>query len=914
MTYDIPPPLQHKEKIIFGLTFIQLAYALPSLLLILLLIFKLPLPIEFSGAISIIPLSLAVFFMFFDGKNKTTNFIKHLKTQEADVENNKLKDVINIKEVKEEVVYTPKNKLAVLEVIPLNLMIRTEDEQEGIISGFQKFLNSLDFPIQIHISSSVIDLKEHFEVLRKKTKDFPELFESYCQFITGSITENNIKNRRFYIIINEKDNLDIQAKVCEDKLKGLGLKVKRLNEEKLLSLFFDYIAQKKEKPLKENQVIENYTHFLLSPEKISFYHDFLKVDDMFCKTLTIVGYPHSVEMGFLDKIISSGDNYDISLHIDPFPIETTMIQLNRELQKQQSDPYADTKKGILNPSLEIKYKSTRSVLEDLQKGKQKLFNVSLYIMCKGKEKEETNLLTKKVKADLDGLMIQSNTPLFQSKESYESVLPLGKDTLKVKRNIHTTGLSAFFPFSSPFLDVENNGILLGLNKNKIPYIKDIFNLTNANGLILATSGAGKSYFTKLMISRQFLNGSDIIIIDPQGEYLAITDHYKGETITISKNSETIINPLDLMGHDYLEKRLSLMDLFKIMFGEITEIQKAILDKAVDLTYGKKGINRDSYQGKKPPIIQDLYQTLKSLEKKAVQQERVTYRALLNRLGMYTENGVFSFLNRDTNINFSNKFVCFNIGSMPKQVKPVVMYLVLDYVYNRMKGSLRRKVLVIDEAWSMLQTAEESSYIFEIIKTCRKFNLGLLMITQDVADLIGSRAGHAVLANTSYTFLLRQKPAVISNVAKTFNLSTSEKEYLITAEKGQGILLLENEHQELQVISSKQEHELITTNPDEMIKNSEKKKGKKNQQENINIELDIEKDVYPTDKLSIEEQNFLVNNGYVVGNFHNLTDKRHKKHYVKKRLPESPLRIPFFFQFLYFFSCCQGSIFMILLNA
>ena len=397
-----------------------------------------------------------------------------------------------------------------------------------------------------------------------------------------------------------------------------------------------------------------------------------------------------------------------------------------------------------------------------------------------------------------------------------------------------------------------------------------------------------SYFTKLLLSRQFMNGCDIIIIDPQGEYLAITEHYKGETITISKDSDTIINPLDLMGHEYLEKRLSLMDLFQIMFGDLTEIQKAILDKAVDLTYGKKGINRDNWKAKTPPKMQDLYQTLKGLEGRCASQERVTYRALLNRLGMYCENGVFSFLNRDTDINFDNQFVCFNIGAMPKQVKPVVMYLVLDFVYMRMKNSLKRKLLVIDEAWAMLQTAEESSYVFEIVKTCRKYNLGLLMITQDVADLVASKAGHAVLANTSYTFLLRQKPAVISNVAKTFNLSQAEKDYLVTADKGQGVLILENEHQELEVIASPKEHQLITTNPDEMIRKGEKKKGKKKKQEDVKIKLDIEQDVHTAWNKNVEEKVFLANNGYQLGSYHNLEKSKQKEYFVKDRPPQGYL--------------------------
>src|SRR3989338_466533 len=217
-------------------------------------------------------------------------------------------------------------------------------------------------------------------------------------------------------------------------------------------------------------------NFLLSPEKLTFFQDYLQSDKKLCKVISVTGYPHTVEEGFLDKLISSGQDYDISIHIEPFPIEFTMIQLNRELQKQQADMYAENKKGIINPSLEIKFKSTRAVLEDLQKGKQKLFNVSLYVMCKGSSEEEVKLLAKKVKADFDGLMIQSRVPGFRMINCYASMLPLANDQLKIERNIHTEGLAAFFPFSSPFLDIDDDGILLGLNKNKIPYIRNIFKL------------------------------------------------------------------------------------------------------------------------------------------------------------------------------------------------------------------------------------------------------------------------------------------------------------------------------------------------------------------------------------------------------------------------------------------------------
>ncbi len=886
MAYDIPPPLQHKERIIFRLTLFQLAIAAPSLLIIIFLLKFLP--IEAVIPIGTLIIAAASFFMFFDGLHKTKSLVGHLRHQEMELLSDDLKRIVDVKKV-DDIIELSKNKLAILEVIPMNFMLKTNEEQESILLSFEKFLNSLDFPIQIHITSNPIHLGEHFTYTHKQVKkqgeQYKPLLDSYCQFIRQSIQTNNIQNRNFYIIIPEKDTLSMQIRICQEGIDKLGLKVRKLTKEDTVTFFHSYIAHNKKKELKKEQT-NDVAHFLYAPEKIKFMPDHFKVNDLFCKVIQVTGYPHSVEMGFLDKIISSGEKYDISVHIEPFPIEHTMIQLNRELQKQQSDLYADSKKGIINPSLDIKFKSTKKVLEDLQKGKQKLFNVSLYIMCKGKSLQEVNLLAKKVKAGLDGLMIQSKTPLFEMMAAYESMLPLGKNKLNAKRNIHTKGLSAFFPFSSPFLDIDTDGVLLGLNKNKIPYIKNIFHLANANGVILATSGSGKSYFTKLLISRQFMNGCDVIIIDPQGEYLAITEQYKGETITISKDSKTIINPLDLMGHEYLEKRLSLIDLFGIMFGDINELQKSILDRAIDMTYEDKGIDRDNYDASEPPILSDLYAMLEKLMKSVPKQEEVTYRALLNRLHMYTSKGVFGFLDRQTRINFDNKFVCFNIGNMPKQVKPVVMYLVLDHVYMKMKESSNRKLLVIDEAWSMLQTAEESSYVFEIVKTCRKYNLGLLMITQDVADLVGSKAGHAVLANTSYTFLLRQKPAVISNVARTFNLSQNERDFLVSASLGNGILILENEHQELEVIASPEEHKLITTNPDEMIKLSEKKEPPKDtSKEKESANLDLTQLIYPAKGLTVLQVNVLANHGYVMKKGHGLTSGPHT-YYVKQKHNES----------------------------
>jgi hypothetical protein len=381
--------------------------------------------------------------------------------------------------------------------------------------------------------------------------------------------------------------------------------------------------------------------------------------------------------------------------------------------------------------------------------------------------------------------------------------------------------------------------------------------------------------------RHLLQNTKVIIIDPQGEYSSLTKYSKGELIEISRDSKTIINPLDLMGHDYMEKRLSLMDVFKIMFGELSEIQKAILDKALTNTYARFGITKGKSKGKSMPILGDLYEELEYLSSKANRIEKTTYQALLNRLFMYTE-GVFSFMNRQTQLNFNSNFVCFNIGDMPKQIKPLVMFLILEFVYTKMKSDKERKLLVIDEAWSLLSKTEEASYIFEIVKTCRKYNLGLLLITQDVEDLLSSRAGAAVLSNSSYTLLLRQKPSVISSLMKTFNLSSNEKDYILTAAKGRGILILENEHQEIEVVASPKEDRIITTNADEL--NGEYKLSKiKNSNK---VTLDLDRGYYSGSVLTKEEKNFIGLNGYKVSKLVPIGKTHYEEFWVKTNKVES----------------------------
>lgn len=761
-------------------------------------------------------------------------------------------------------------KVAILRVDSINFGIKPQKEQEVIMLAFQKFLNSIDFPIQILMTTETLNLEIYLKNLKTKISNNrnKEIFDSYRAHMKDLIEKNSAMNRNFYIIILETTNIDIQVDLCRERLHSLNLKTYKIGNKGIREIF--------------SKIFDSNEHL---PKSIKNSPDFLEINGKFHKIIYAHGYPRSVEKGFLDRLISCSGNFDFSLHINPQPIEQTLISLNKELQKQRADLYSANIKNQFNPSLEIKYKDTKAVLENLQKGDEKLYNIGFYINCRADNLEELRLLAKKIESELNSLLIIPRQPSFRMIQGFKSCLPLGKDFLGITRNITTSALSAFFPFTSSFFKFDESGIWFGLNKNYIPIIRDIFKLSNSNGMCLASSGAGKSYMTKLFITRHLLNGTKVMVIDPQGEYKNLVKQFEGQRINLSRTSDTIINPLDLMGHDYAEKRLSLMDLMPVMLGQLTEPQKAFIDQALTEAYERKGIymNDDESWANEPPILGDVLNVLERMEKKSISLEKNTLRSLINRLRLYVD-GVFSFLNRHTNINFKNDFVCFDIGNMPKQVKPTIMFLVLDYVYMKMKRGLERKLLVIDEAWSLLSRAEEASYIFEIVKTCRKFNMGLFLINQEVEGMLNSEAGRSALANSSYTILLRQKPAVIDGIQKVFHLSNVERIALLTAGVGEGILLMEDEHSELKIVASSEEHKQITTNADEILEDEKETKsdGKK-----INIKVDEKVRVHLSKKLTKDEKEYLIKKGFKEELFSSICLPKKEKYFVKPRFNETP---------------------------
>jgi type IV secretory pathway VirB4 component len=884
MTYQIPQQLEYKEKIMFGLTFTQLAYAM-LFIGIDLILFKRISNFYVLVFMVLIVSTLGIGFIFLNFSTWIKNYWIFLKFQKVLKGDSKLKQLIGINSIENNLIITSKNKkVAILKVQPINFSIKQQTEKDSIIYSFQKFLNSLDFPTQIIMNTESINLDDYLKSLESKLEDkkFKDLFAKYKTYIHDIITNNKLMNRVFYVIIPEQSNIDIQVEICIERLASLNLKVTRLESYALKGLLLNCFSGK--------GVGKDLLQWI-SPNLIINKQDYFQINEgEFRRIVYAHGYPRNVEAGFLDKIVSALADFNLSLHIKPYPIERMIIDLNRELQKQRADLYGMGLKGIINPSLEIQYADTRSTLENLQKGKERLFNIGLYISCKASSLEELNLLTKKVESELNSLMILPKIARLRMIQGFKSTLPLGVDELNANRNITTDALSAFFPFTSQFLQADNTGVWLGMNNNGIPIIKDIFKLPNPNGLVLAQSGGGKSYFCKLLITRYLLNGTRVMIIDPQSEYKNLVDYFGGERITISKDSDNIINPLDLMGHDFTEKRLSLIDLMKIMLGDLSESQLSWIDRAIGEAYARKGItNEESTWQNEPPILEDLLKILEVYEKKANQNEKSTLRSLINRLTMYV-TGVFSFMNKHTKIAFGNKLVCFDVGNMPKQVKPAVMFLVLDYVYMKMKSDLSRKILLIDESWSLLGRSEDASYIFEIVKTCRKFNLGLLLINQEVEGLFATQAGKSVLANSAYTLLMRQKPAVIKDICNTFHLSENERQHILTCGIGEGLLIMEDDHSKIKVVSSPEEHKIITTNPDEI---NEREKAKKESERanaqpktKVKINLDDSKGCFLLKKLNEEEIKYLTSKGYKISEHKSFLSKKPQMYMLRPRFNES----------------------------
>ncbi|MBU0762447.1 MAG: ATP-binding protein [Candidatus Altiarchaeota archaeon] len=574
---------------------------------------------------------------------------------------------------------------------------------------------------------------------------------------------------------------------------------------------------------KEKKKAESYAEYedrlieyLTSPTTIIQKQSYVQITK-FHQVICAINYPRLVDPGWLTRLIEMNLDFDLAIHISPYKIETTIKLLENEVKKQKTDLYALESEGKIVPqSLIQQHQDTMALLQLIQEGTEKMFDMSLYIDAKAYDQEAMESVSKQIRDTMNSIMIIPKVPNYQMYKGLRSILPIGVDELQVTRNITSSAAAACFPFAITSLEQHATGILIGFNEyNSIPIIIDPFRLSNPNMLVLGTSGGGKSYTIKLILMRQFMEGVAINVIDPQAEYTDLVRTFGGEVIKVSPGSDSVINPFDMMDQAFDEKKLSLLAFFRCLMGELTEPQAAILDDTIDRAYEDKGITKDPKTwSRQPPLLEDLYNEVLPLTRS---QKEIIYgpaMAIVNRLKPYVF-GPMRFLNQHTKINLGNRMISFDIRDSPDFGKGTIMFLLLEYVYTQMKKSKTRKILVVDEAWTVLSAGEQSEYILRLVKTCRKFNLALIMLTQDVEDVLASRAGRAVLTNTSTKLLLKQDTSILDKLVDYFKLNQAELRFLKVATMGRALLMAETIRVPIYITASPEEHRIITTNPDEV---------------------------------------------------------------------------------------------------
>jgi len=560
---------------------------------------------------------------------------------------------------------------------------------------------------------------------------------------------------------------------------------------------------------------------IIAPEKMEVEIDYIKINDTFYRTLYVGGYPRFVAPGWLEPVVNFDSSLDISFFIYPVESKSVLDDLRRKIAEMEAEIATDIERGkIVDPSTAAKLEDARSIQEQLVKGEERFFEFSFYITIPAASIEELNHLTRQVESTLGSLMvIAKRAMLIDAEGGFLSTVPFGFDKLSVTRNMDSTSLSTTFPLTSAELS-SDKGVLYGMNsQNESFIIFDRFTLENGNMSIFATSGAGKSYFVKLEALRSLMTGTEIIVIDPESEYKALAEAVGGEYISFSFTSPSKINPFDLAqiyeeGENQLGlKILSLHSLFKVILGEMTPTQEALLDRALVATYKAKGITQDpATQKREPPLMEDLYKSL-------IGMEVADAIDLSARLEKYVKGSFVGIFDQQTNIDIKNPFTVFSVKDMQDILRPVAMFIILDYIWTRVKKDLKKRLLIVDEAWHMMKYPDSAQFLWSVVKRARKYFLGLTTITQDVEDFLGQDIGKAIVTNSAMTLLLKQSAAAIDKISEVFYLSQGERQLLLAANIGEGIFFAGPHHAPIKVVASQQEHTLITTKPQEIISNT-----------------------------------------------------------------------------------------------
>lgn len=555
---------------------------------------------------------------------------------------------------------------------------------------------------------------------------------------------------------------------------------------------------------------------IIAPEEIEVDFSYLRINQLLYKSFFVSAYPRYIEPDWLEPLIDFDHSLNIAMHIYPTNSKTVLDDLKRKIAEMEATIQTDLERGhVINPAVQVALDDARDLQEQLVKGAERFFRLGLYITVPARSKEELNNISKLVESTLGSLSITARETTLQMEDTFISTLPLGKDLLDLNHNMDTTSLATTFPFTTSEL-TSNEGIMYGINEhNDSLIVFDRFSLENANSVVFAKSGSGKSYFVKLEAIRSMMFGTQIIVIDPEREYLKLAEAVGGSYINFSSDSPVKINPFDLStlaqeGENELgEKILSLTGFLKLVLGQLNATQSAILDRALSSTYRLKGITADPKTQKLPaPLMEDLYKVLVGMEDPSAQD-------IAFRLERFIKGSLAGIFSAPTNINLNNQLTVFSVRDLPEELRPLAMYLIIDYIWTTVRRDFRKRLLIVDEAWYMMKNPDSASFLTELAKRARKYYLGLTTITTDVEDFLAGDHGKEIISNSSIQVLFKQSPASIDKIGELFYLSEGEKRLLLSAGIGQGLFFAGPAHVAIRVVASPIEHQLITTNPAEI---------------------------------------------------------------------------------------------------
>ncbi len=543
----------------------------------------------------------------------------------------------------------------------------------------------------------------------------------------------------------------------------------------------------------------------------------LELGEKFVRTFYTVSYPRFLSDSWFSPIIDLDKVLDVSLFIHPVETETALRSFQKKVAEVQSQINEREAKGLVrDPLLDTAYQDLESLRDNLQQAQEKLFDVGLYLALYGDTPEEIAKTEGDIRGILDAKLVYTKPALFQQEQGFRSCLPLGSDELLVNSKLNSSPLSSIFPFVS-FDLTSDRGILYGINRHNSSLILfDRFSLENYNSVVFAKSGSGKSYATKLEILRSLMFGTDVIVIDPEREYEQLAEATGGRSFNISLSSENHINPFDLPPvrededpKDILRSNIiSLVGLFRIMLGGLSPEEDAIVDRAISETYALKDITGDSdFTGAESPLLSDFEQVLSGMEGS---------ESLIERLSKYTRGTWSGFMNQPTNIDLKQQFAVFSVRDMEDELKPVAMYIITHYIWNAVRHEMKKRLLIIDEAWWMMKSDDTASFLYSLAKRGRKYYLGVCTITQDVEDFLKSPYGRPILTNSSIQLLLKQSPTTIDVLQKTFNLTDEEKYLLLEAGVGEGLFFAGLKHVAIKIVASYTEDQIITSDPSQLM--------------------------------------------------------------------------------------------------